>query len=251
MLLSNKYKLIFDFIWHLIFFLQLMHADIQKRLPSSGCENKMYAYGVLLHPSYRSAILSDFKLTQQTVDAFVQENEVLVEGSGANLDDAIAMDEDDLDDEEAFLRAYSQNARRSSDDQATSESILPPQTPLQTELSKYLARSEHSNPPNNVDILGWWKEHQKTFPLLAKCAKKYLAVQATSCSSERTFSTGGQTVTWSRTKLDPTNVHMLVYCKDNLPIVNIQKLRLEDNEEKDLEEECEAENETGTDSDDE
>ena len=58
-------------------------------------------------------------------------------------------------------------------------------------------------------------------------------------------------MTWSRTKLDPTNVHMLVYCKDNLPIVNIQKLRLEDNEEKDLEEECEAENETGTDSDDE
>ena len=58
-------------------------------------------------------------------------------------------------------------------------------------------------------------------------------------------------MTWSRTKLDPTNVHMLVYCKDNLPIVNIQKLRLEDNEENDLEEECEAENETGTDSDDE
>ena len=78
-----------------------------------------------------------------------------------------------------------------------------------------------------------------------------MAVQATSCSSERTFSTGGQTVTWSRTKLDPTNVHMLVYCKDNLPIVNIRKLRLEDNEEKDLEEECEAEMETGTDSDDE
>ena len=35
------------------------------------------------------------------------------------------------------------------------------------------------------------------------------------------------------------------------PGCSIQKLRLEDNEEKDLEEECEAEMETGTDSDDE
>ena len=61
---------------------------------------------------------------------------------------------------------------------------------------------------------------------------------------------GGQTVTWSRTNLDPTNVHMLVYYKDNLPLVNIPKLRLEDNEEKELEEECHAEMETGTDSDD-
>ena len=43
---------------------------------------------------------------------------------------------------------------------------------------------------------------------------------------------------------------MLVYCKDNLAKVNIQKLKLEDNGEKELEEEFQAEQiETDSDSD--
>ena len=91
------------------------------------------------------------------------------------------------------------------------------------------------------DILGWWSEHVKIFPLLSKAAKKYLAIQATSCESERTFSTGGATVSCKRTKLDPTNVHYLVYCKENLPKIKLTRPRLEDDEERDLEEQCQQE----------
>jgi hypothetical protein len=217
-----------------------MLDDIERRLPNSGCSIKMYAYGVILHPCYRGTILSEFHLTKITVDDLISENEVLVNEPGENLDEAMVVDDDDDDDEEAFLRAYTQKGRRASEELPASESILTPQSPLQAEVSKYFARSENSYCPISIDVLDWWKENQKFYPLLAKCAKKYLALQATSCSSERTFSTGGNTVTCSRTKLDPTNVHMLVYCKDNLTKVSIQKLKVEDEDEKAAEEEEEA-----------
>jgi len=114
----------------------------------------------------------------------------------------------------------------------------------------------------------WWRAHAKEFPLLSKAAKKYLCIQvtnlnfvcynsnqeyiivcillfthimyffqATSASSERVFSTGGAIVTYKRTKLDPENVHMLVYCKDNLPRVKISPRNYQDPEEEAEEEE--------------
>ena len=49
------------------------------------------------------------------------------------------------------------------------------------------------------------------------------------------FSTERATVTTQRTKLDPTNVHYLVYCKENLPKIKLVRTRLEDEEEKELE----------------
>ena len=224
-----------------------MVEDMEKRLPNSGCSVKMYGYGVILHPCYRGSFLTEFHLTKSTVEDLINENEVLIEQPGDNLDEAMVVEEGDEDDEEAFLRAYTQKGRRVSEELPASESILTPQSPLQAELSKYFARSENSFCPVNVDVLDWWKNNHKFYPLLAKCAKKYLAVQATSCSSERTFSTGGNTVTCSRTKLDPTNVHMLVYCKDNLTKITLQKLKLEDDEEKATEEEEEAEAEADSD----
>ena len=221
-----------------------MLEDLEKRLPKSGCQTKLYCFGVLFNPTIRGRILSEFNLLQATTEELVNENEIVASGND-DLNEAIPIDNDmEEDDEEAFLTGYTQKGRRQSEELPASESILEPQTPLQTELSKYLYWKEMSYPPVNVDILGWWKEHQKVYPLLAKCARKYLAVQATSCPSERTFSTGGNTVTYNRTKLDPTNVHMLVYCKDNLPKIQIQKLVLEDEEEKDLEEECQEDSET-------
>ena len=70
----------------------------------------------------------------------------------------------------------------------------------------------------------------------SKAAKKCLATQAASCASERTFSTGGANLTTQRTKLDPTNVHYLVYCKENLPKIKLARTRVEDEEENNFEE---------------
>ena len=93
-------------------------------------------------------------------------------------------------------------------------------------------------PGKNLDVLGFWKIHEKQFPLLAKVVKKYFCIQSTSCSAERTFSTGGSTVTAKRTKLDPINVNMMVYLRENMNKIKLEKLILENNEEEETEKEC-------------
>ena len=100
-----------------------------------------------------------------------------------------------------------------------------------------------------MHVLDWWRDHCKTYPLLAKLAKKYLAVQATSCSSERTFSTGGRTVTNSRTRLNTTNVNMMVYCKENMDKVKLRRLQIKTPEEEEEEAEKEAENDSNDEDD--
>ena len=92
---------------------------------------------------------------------------------------------------------------------------------------------------SNMQILDWWREHSKTYPLMAKLANKYLAVQATSCSSERTFSTGGRTVTNTRTRLAPTNVHMMIYVKENMDKVHLRRFETSTDAEKEAEEQAE------------
>ena len=56
-----------------------------------------------------------------------------------------------------------------------------------------------------------------------------------------TVKTGGSIVRAKRNKLDPENVNKLVYLRENLGKVTIDKLILEDEEEKEIEQECLAE----------
>ena len=72
--------------------------------------------------------------------------------------------------------------------------------------------------------------------------KKYFCIQSTSCSAERTFSTGGSTVTAKRNKLDPLNVNMMVYLRENMNKIKLDKLILENKEEEETEEECNDQN---------
>ena len=46
-----------------------------------------------------------------------------------------------------------------------------------------------------------------------------------------------------RTKLDPTNVHYIMYCKENLPKIKLVRPRLEDEEEREMEEQFQNEDE--------
>ena len=63
--------------------------------------------------------------------------------------------------------------------------------------------------------LDWWKIHEKRFPDIAKIAKYFLAIPASSASSERVFSTAGNIVTNKRTCLKPNHVNMLVFLSQN------------------------------------
>ena len=68
---------------------------------------------------------------------------------------------------------------------------------------------------STTDILEWWKIHSKCLPLLAKLARKYLAIPASSTKSERVFSAGGRVVTSNRTSLEPGKVEALVVINRN------------------------------------
>ena len=51
-------------------------------------------------------------------------------------------------------------------------------------------------------LLPWWKKHEHEFPHLAKLAKRVLAVQATSASSEQIFSKTSLIISNKRTSLN-------------------------------------------------
>ena len=64
--------------------------------------------------------------------------------------------------------------------------------------------------------LAWWKSYEAQFPLLAKLAKMYLCIPATSVPSERVLSAAGSIVNAKRACLLPENVNMLVFLSQNL-----------------------------------
>lgn len=68
-----------------------------------------------------------------------------------------------------------------------------------------------------IDPLGWWHEHGHEYPNLARVARKWLGVCATSTASERVFSSCGLALNAKRTKLNGTTLEAQVKLKYNLP----------------------------------
>jgi zinc finger BED domain-containing protein 1 (E3 SUMO-protein ligase ZBED1) len=85
----------------------------------------------------------------------------------------------------------------------------------ETEIDKWKALA-----PINIreDPLLWWKANSTSFPILSKIAKKYLAVPASQCTSERTFSTSGKVITPTRNRLKPAMVEKLVIWQKNIDV---------------------------------
>ena len=61
------------------------------------------------------------------------------------------------------------------------------------------------------ELLSWWRENNRSYPMLSVLACKYLAVCAASCPSERLFSSSGYIVNPLRGNLNPEKVDMLVF----------------------------------------
>ena len=69
--------------------------------------------------------------------------------------------------------------------------------------------------PANTNPLLWWRKNQSQFPKLAKLARQYLAVPATSTPSERVFSKAGTVVNVKRASLTPRHVQEIVFLNHN------------------------------------
>ena len=71
------------------------------------------------------------------------------------------------------------------------------------------------------DPLNWWKIRFQNFPQLAKFARKYLAIPATSVSSERLFSDAGNLISVKRTNLDTKLVGQMLFLKRNIKTMQV------------------------------
>jgi hypothetical protein len=81
-----------------------------------------------------------------------------------------------------------------------------------SECQMYLSETQINH---NLCLLLWWKTHENKYAGLAKLAKMYLGIPATSASSEREFSTAGNIATSKRSCLLPQNVNLLVFLYEN------------------------------------
>ncbi|XP_065318866.1 uncharacterized protein LOC135926860 [Gordionus sp. m RMFG-2023] len=78
------------------------------------------------------------------------------------------------------------------------------------EISKYIDEATISNDTNPLD---WWKLNKNRYPVLSKIARDYLAIPATSSSSERTFLEGLYVITDQRCSLDEHSIQACLCLK--------------------------------------
>lgn len=102
---------------------------------------------------------------------------------------------------------------KQSETVAKGDSSLTLKDAVEAELNTYML-----TPPidKEEDPLAWWKLHKLSFPRLARLARKYLCIPATSSPSERLISTSGNIVSCQRTGLKPAKVDRLVFLAKNL-----------------------------------
>jgi hypothetical protein len=65
------------------------------------------------------------------------------------------------------------------------------------------------------DLLAWWKKQSTMWPNLAKMARQYLALPATSAGVERLFSNGGQIHSSLRKSTKEQTLEMMLYISQN------------------------------------
>ena len=88
----------------------------------------------------------------------------------------------------------------------------------ESELQRYCRTTEHCmkgkfSKSKPIDVMKWWKAHAEIYPDLSRMARDYLAIPATSASSERLFSSGSNLVTDKRNCLKDDTIQAHEFLK--------------------------------------
>ena len=185
--------------------------NLEKRFPNHGLEVFERRAANYLDPHFKGIHLRKFKYFDTTRDE-IERGQV---------------DEDD-DQKASDQENNMESTGRNNNDVAANEEMSPTARlrleleaiePHDAKTSKIRAEmavfEKIEIAPKSSDVLQWWKNHEKSLPLLSKFAKKVLAIPASSGKSERVFSTGGNFVTAKRTRLNPSKVQSLIVLKEN------------------------------------
>jgi hypothetical protein len=96
---------------------------------------------------------------------------------------------------------------------------VPEKTSAEQELEKYLLSTSLVEDEEEDDILSYWKEYEKLFPMIASIARDILAIPASNTSVERLFSSCKNTITDKRTKLGADKLNKLMFLQKNMNIL--------------------------------
>ena len=88
-------------------------------------------------------------------------------------------------------------------------------SPIDKELQHWLSTTAPPTTRTDCDIIDYWCEKEKDYPLLAKVARKYYGILITSASSERLFSAAGNVITSARTLLNTEKAEQLIFIHNN------------------------------------
>jgi len=73
-------------------------------------------------------------------------------------------------------------------------------------------------PVRTTDPLEWWRTHKAILPVLARVARKFLAIPATGAPSERVWSVAGNVVTKKCARFSDENIDSIVFLHENFKI---------------------------------
>jgi hypothetical protein len=82
-----------------------------------------------------------------------------------------------------------------------------------SEMEKYMGTPLLNHNSGHFDVLIWWKDHKREYPILSQIAHDVLVVQVSIVASESTFSAGGCVIEPYCTQLDPKMVEALICTK--------------------------------------
>ncbi|XP_077359465.1 E3 SUMO-protein ligase ZBED1-like isoform X2 [Festucalex cinctus] len=169
----------------------------------------------LLDPRFKTAYIKEERIDLMKTRA-AAEIELLVAGcetaASAIAIPAPSADESELPTAKKAKKSLSSYFKKASapNCQGTSK---PSRTSIELELIMYLQTAD-LDPEEDPRI--WWRQHELNFPLVAKLAKKYLCIPATSFPSEQIFGASGSMVSWTRSCLKPGRVDQHVFLSVNL-----------------------------------
>ncbi|XP_061550161.1 E3 SUMO-protein ligase ZBED1-like [Phycodurus eques] len=176
---------------------------------------KLLDMAMLLDPRFKIAYIKEERIDLMKTRA-AAEMELLVAGGEAAAPavsvPASSADESELPAAKKVKKSLSSYFKNTAahNGQDTSK---PSRASVELELNMYL---QTANLDPEKDALIWWRQHEVNFPLVAKLAKKYLCIPATSFPSERIFGASGNMVTSKRSCLKPERVDQLVFLSVNL-----------------------------------
>ena len=102
---------------------------------------------------------------------------------------------------------------------------VPEKSSAEEQLEKYLTSTSIIQDEEDDDILGYWREHQKLFPLISSIARVVLAIPASNTLVERLFSSCKNTIIDKRTRLGSEKLNKMMFLQKNMNILK-EKFRI-------------------------